>query len=452
MSILLLLLGITSWFFIPILGIFPLLFWIQLKLLYNKTYFTNQRGLINLVLALIILTVSIFASSITVYTDVATYVRDYQALGLQDLFNLRDTETLGLYGSGYEIVLFILSYPTKLLSDNSGYWFLFNHSLLINSLTVLIAKRFSKSYYPLILVIIFSTFSYYHHVYLMRQFLANTFILLTILFIESKIWFYLFGILAFFSHMTSLMYILILWFVKVFIIKGKLFTKSAYQSSSGSRNLGFLNSTDRKYIVLSEARKKVKVGISKTLLVKILFIIFITVSSSLIASVFSGSANLNIISSVSLFRPILSRIEFYADDISSSGNTFRFLLITSPVIIYSILFRGKGANQFLLKDKVLIFIFAIQYSLILFFSNLRLSLLLVTYYGIFFSLLTESGVKSLRWLAWLISYLSILNLIRNFALMDDYPTVGGSLVFFEGNIFSKNLIDYLNFILKGQLN
>lgn len=201
--------GLTLWLFLPIVGIFPLLFFIQLNIL-NKNGIVRLKkkkqkllNLNNCLLLLIVLTVTIFISSFDPFKDTLIYINDY--------FNLDDTGPFGItkYGRGLEFVTFLLAYPTFFLSNGSEYWFLFNHSLIINLLIVFgISRGFSKQYYPLILIFVFSINLYYSQVFYMRHFLSNVFLMLAVASLGTTRYFGA-TFLSIFSHLSNLAYSLV---------------------------------------------------------------------------------------------------------------------------------------------------------------------------------------------------------------------------------------------------
>lgn len=201
--------GLALWLFVPIIGIFPLLFFVQLNILSkpqvakNKVAKAKILTFNNFILLLIVLTLTIFVSSFEVFSDTLTYIQDYS--------NLDETGWFGIkkYGSGWEFMTFLLAYPTFLLSNGSEYWFLFNYALIINLLVVFVASRsLSSKYYPLILIFVFSTNLYYGQVLYMRHFLSNVFLLIAIASLNQKRYI-VSAICSVFSHLSNLLFILV---------------------------------------------------------------------------------------------------------------------------------------------------------------------------------------------------------------------------------------------------
>jgi len=445
----LLLTGIATWVLVPILGIFPLLFWMQLRLLKNKFSFNKKNYLVNLVVLLIIFTVTVFCSSVTVHSDTEWYIIDYQRLEWQDILALTSRNS-GLYGGGFERMLFIVAYPAKILSNGSGYWFLFNHSLIINSLTVLAAVRLSKKYYPLILIIVFSTFFYYSQTLYMRQFLANAFLLVSISYIESKKVFYLSGTLSIFSHVSSIIYLLIAWISNFYSSAFKRVTPNQFREMPNLSNYADFNlAQSAGFLPSYSTPTKISLTIKKSLLVK-LTLLFLIPAGALLFTYLSTGLNLLFIDNLGALS---SRAYSYAANASSENViSFNYLLFTSFFLIVGILYRPF--KKFSAKELTLIITLGLQLSFAFFFPSsirLRLALLILSYTGMFFLLLTESESKWIRLIVWVFSYLSIANFIRMLVLMPSHPSLTTSQVYFQGEALSTNLFDYFRFFWEAQV-
>lgn len=207
----LLFLGLAVWLVAPIIGIFPLLLSIQLGLLVPRQYQPKLSSLNNLLLILVVLTISIYISSFDVFADTRVYLDIYRTLDTKGIFDNFMVE------QRYEFVLFLLLYPIHILTNGSEYWCLLLFALLVNSIVVFyLSKNFSIKYYPTILIIIFSTYFYYSQIFYMRQFLAIILVLIATICLESNwLLFLLFSCLAVFCHTVSAIYIAILFIVKV---------------------------------------------------------------------------------------------------------------------------------------------------------------------------------------------------------------------------------------------
>lgn len=197
--------GLAMWVVTPIMGNIPILLSIQLDLLKSKSRRPKLLTLNNLLLVLVVLSLTIYISSIEIFADTKVYLDVYQTLDTKGIFDnefVRDR---------YEFVLFLFLYPIHILTDGSEYLCLFLFSLISNSIVVFyISKKFSKKYYPTLLIIVFSTFFYYSQVFYMRQFLSIMLVLMAVASLESSwLLFWLWSFLAIFSHLSSAMYIAI---------------------------------------------------------------------------------------------------------------------------------------------------------------------------------------------------------------------------------------------------
>lgn len=199
-SIVVLFFALAVWVVVPIVGIFPLLLSVQLNLLKPGKKSKSEIFLNNLLLILVVFTVSVFFSSVSVKLDLIKYIDSYKQLD-----RLTPFEAAESYGAGFEFIIYLLAYPVYYLTNGDAYAFLFNHALIINTLVVfVISKRLSAKYYPILLMIVFSTPSYYFQMQVMRHALSNTFLMAAIATIESSgISFFVFSFLSAFSHFSN---------------------------------------------------------------------------------------------------------------------------------------------------------------------------------------------------------------------------------------------------------
>jgi hypothetical protein len=201
----LLFLGLIVWIIIPIIGIFPLLLFIHFNFNSKKN---KINGLNLVILILIAVTTAIFTSSQNIISDTAVYVTNYEDLGRYSPFELA-------HGKGVEFILPLLSYPIYIISNGSRYSFLFCWSLFINLATIYIAIKLSKENFALILFYTIANPVFFIQIFLMRQFIASTFVLLAIVNLESEIATWGFYAISIFTHFTSIMYLpIIIWGIK----------------------------------------------------------------------------------------------------------------------------------------------------------------------------------------------------------------------------------------------
>jgi hypothetical protein len=204
-------LGLALWFVSPILGIFPLLFFVHV----NKKQNSKLNLLVNL---LVILTITIFVSSVDIISDLAVYVDNYELLGKKNPFEVSG-------GGGFEFAMWLFSYPIYLLSGGSRYAFIFFWSLAINLATFLtIAKAFSPRNYGLLALFIVATPNFIsYQAFLLRQYIATVLFLIALVYINKKIWMWGLYLLSVFTHIASLLYLpILLFYNKVKIFESKV--------------------------------------------------------------------------------------------------------------------------------------------------------------------------------------------------------------------------------------
>lgn len=427
----LLFLGLALWTIVPILGIFPLLLYIQLEILTRNDRRKNPESLNKLILILVILTVSVFCSSFTVHSDTAGYVNTYQNLDWNQLFNLP-------YGNGLEFVTFLLAYPIRYLSDGSPYWFLLNQSLIINTLVVfVISKQFSKQYYPFLLIIVFSSSWYYHQVFLMRQILSLTFLMAALASIESRIQFWIYCIFSFFSHLSSFPYLLLL-------IVAKLMRMRKMRKNS-------LESNKKMFFNFKKMSKWLKPGLL-ILLISILFggAIFL---NNLLELVTLSSSLLKVVGLSQGSDLIQDKLAAYQEDQSIP-------IGLNYYISYFVIFLGiilKKNKVLSIQSLLIIYLYVFQLILFLLLLinpafNFRIVLLYLVFQGFFYVLAIEEKNKFLKSISWLFAVFSIVYFVRFLILIPSYPAESGTLVFFQGKPLSSNLYDYITFFLNARTN
>ncbi|MFM2430402.1 MAG: hypothetical protein RLZZ511_1615 [Cyanobacteriota bacterium] len=431
--------SLIAWILAPILGIFPWLLWLQLRRLSNEKKKSQNQSLVEKIsIAIIILTVSVYSSSITVHSDTAVYIESYVKMNWSDIFTQWKSGS-DIYGYGLEMVLFILAYPIKLLSNSSPYWFLFAFSLFINSLTVYIARVVSPKHYFHLLLIVFSTATYYTHVFLMRQFLANVFLLLSILNIEFRV-FYIFIPLSLFSHLSSLPYLLFATLVKI-----KAFTPKIFPVKRST-------TVDSNLMASKSSSKKNPSFIRKSFVAKVmvlLLMILLAILSQNISGLLSA-----IMPAVGGEQTLVQRSEHYLGEESDPTNLGGIFVVTCSFLFSGLLFRKFGKLETSPKMIVLTIILASQLAMALFIPStirMRLVLFLLSYQGLFAFLLTDSKRKILKYLGWIYPCFSVASIIRYFWFMSSYPEVSGIPVFFQGEVLSKNLIDYILFFVNADV-
>lgn len=195
--------GLAMWIVVPIIGNIPILLSIQLSLLQRKQLKTSLLSIDNILLLLVVLSLTIYISSFHVFADTKIYLDIYDTLDVKGIFDNV------FFKDRYEFVLFLLLYPIHILTNGSEYLCLFLFSLIMNlAIIFYISKKLSPKYYPTLLIIVFSTHFYYSQVFYMRQFLSITLVMMAFVSLESS-WFMfiVWSLLAIFSHLTAAIYI-----------------------------------------------------------------------------------------------------------------------------------------------------------------------------------------------------------------------------------------------------
>ena len=211
--------GFALWVVTPIIGIFPLLLSIQLYLITPESKQPKLFSLTNTLLILVVVSVSIYASSIEIFADTRNYLDVYEIIDKKGIF---DNEYVK---ERFEFVPFAFLYLIHILTNGSEYLCLLLFSLTINALVTFgVTKKISPEYYPTLLIVIFSTFFYYSHVFYMRQFMSIVLMVIAIAYIESSWLIFIFWCsLALFSHFSTALYIAVCTTSKMFFsIKGRI--------------------------------------------------------------------------------------------------------------------------------------------------------------------------------------------------------------------------------------
>lgn len=204
-------LGLALWFVIPILGIFPLLFFVHL----NQKPKSKLNAVVTL---LIVLTITIFVSSADIISDLAVYVDNYNNLAKETPF-----EASGV--GGLEFLLWLVSYPVHHISGGSNYACVFFWSFLFNFLTFfVIARGFSPRNYGLLLLFIVSNPIYIgFQCFFVRQYFSTLLLLVAIAYMERKLVMWGIFFISNFAHLANLMYLpMMLLYDKVRILGNKV--------------------------------------------------------------------------------------------------------------------------------------------------------------------------------------------------------------------------------------
>jgi hypothetical protein len=424
--------SLAIWFLAPIVGIFPLLLFIQLNLLKADNPSKNIVFLNNLILILVVFTVGILFSSYTIYSDLVSYVKTYENLGYLNLL-----DATSLYGTGIEIIPFLLAYLVYKLADSSVYAYLFIHALIINTLVVfVISKKLSPKYYPLLLIVVFSTPFYYWQAVIMRHSLSNAFLMTAIAFIESSsVSFFSCLLLATFSHSSN------------FINVGILFILKMYKNKF--RNI-YLSKTSR--INLQAITK------STIVIIFISVILFLFLGGGIPLTIILPLLNLfNFGDSYSLMlENKLINYESY-DAMVGVNIVDKTIFLFMQIGIFISLAKTKNLQS---KNLALIIIFSSQFisyiSGIISLVNWRIYFLLISMHGLFYIPVVENIVtRNSFWYRIIMISVAII-ISYNFVLLFR-GLAGGWIVqpehiFFDGRPLEMTLFDYLEFFINATPN
>ncbi|QFS43256.1 EpsG family protein [Nostoc sphaeroides] len=411
-----LLLALAIWMVVPIIGIFPLLIYVELN---YKNKIINH-----FLLAIVVITLSVFNSSIYIHSDTENYLTAYEECGITSWLSC-------LENAKFEPFFYILSYPVFYFSNGSRIAFLIFWSLLINTLTIfIICKAFSKKHAALLIIIVLLNPTFYTQNFLMRQFMANTLFLSAITLRKNKLLFIIFILLSILTHYSVLIYLPL-----IFI------------------NFSYLNN---KYL----KKKKYIKTIKNIIYISSIFCLF------LVSFLFKFNIQ-NIEYVVSFFNePIFDFVTkksdyFFNKSLVSQTFNIQLVYILLIGISYIITLYKKASvhelekNIVLVEDKThrtMIYLYILQASIFIItidldYLPLRLSLMLIAYSGIFFYPLFENNLK-LRYQAKLFIGFIIAFLAGYFIYYLYNIQLGNNIFnFLEGEVFTSSLVDYIEFIL-----
>jgi hypothetical protein len=422
----LLLAGLFLWIWIPILGIFPLLLSIQCSLFKSSQPSKAQSLVNNIILFIIVFTVSIFCSSYPIWNDTEVYVQDYQQLGQLTPFDFE-------YGKGLEFVHMLLAYPIYHLTNGSTYAFLFNHTFIINFLAVfVIAKKLSRKYYPILLIIIFSTPHYYLQMLIMRQSISNIFLMCALVFIESSpTLFYLFLSLTFFSHTSNIINILTLIVVKLIFDHPHL-----------KKNIN----TNYRYILI--------------FLVAFAMLVAYGLLTGLFPSIVNYTTQiLNIIGLNQLSSYFEHRADLYElynrDSIPISPIWLSYFILIFLAFIFSVINarRDKFIPIISAQNTAFFIIFSLQFMSYVFviISGFawRISYLFLSLHGFFYALAIQGSIVLKRFILGIAVTVNVAFFVR---YVSQYNLYGEGHIFMNGKILEMTIFDYINFFVNSHPN
>ncbi len=422
LPILILVLGLLVWVYVPIVGIFPLLLFVHL----NKSYGNKkiEHLIKNIILLIVLFTVTVFCCSIEIYLDTAVYVNEYKRCA-GDYF----VECIEQTSETFEPAFYFLSSLFFILSRGSERGFLFLWSFTINFLTIfIICKGFSKKYHALLVMLTLGNPAFYMQTFLMRQFMAVSMFLCAIVTRRNKLLSCFYFIVSALNHYTSLIY---LPFFLAALISGKNESQSKKVSNNYWRN----------YLLL------------------MVLLIFLGITSSANKTLFGTI--LAALDSTSIFSTAAQKGAFFLKNDNQGGLNGHSVLITiiSTVYIYIAIQLYKQRNLKSLRlnerenfDKIVTSLYSAQVFFFLVSRGiddqfaLRLSLLLITYVGLFLYLPLEKHLLlgKLPSLSLLIVVCSFMTLFFGNFLYS--ISIGNNAFnFFEGEPFIS-LTGYIDYI------
>lgn len=383
-------LGLALWVFIPILGIFPLMFFVHLN--------QKPKSKLNvLVTLLVILTITIFVSSADVISDLAIYVENYGDMAKENPFEVSGAQ-------GFEFLMWLISYPIYLLSNGSNYAFIFFWSFFLNTLTFfVVAKGFSPRNYGLLLLFIISNPIYFgFQCFFVRQYFATLLFIIAIANIDRKPLMWGIYILSLFAHLANLMYLpILLLYDKVRILGNKI------------------------VLVLMVALGAI-LPFSKTL-----FVDFTGRIAELVPSQYAGI--------------IVSKTAHYAKE-RANESSFIIPLVEHLLVFVLILVFVKNQKFKTDKEKLVYFLYPVFYVLmylgkdIHLFSN-RVAFLLFPFGGLFYYFAIDRDWKIFKRV--ILTFILCLKLIYFNYYLYTVNLGERDFHFLDDKVYSSTIIDYI---------
>ena len=410
--------GLAMWVVTPIMGNIPILLSIQLSLLSSKLQKKGFLSINNLLLFLVVISTSIYVSSFDIFADTRSYLDVYDSLDVKGIF---DNDYVR---ERYEFVLFLLLYPIHILTDGSEYLCLLIFSLIINSIVVFyVSKKLSKKYYPTLLIIVFSTFFYYSQVFYMRQFLSITLVMMAIGVLESSwIMFFVWSILAIFSHFSAAIYVAVCIASKLaFTLKSKIKIK--------------LRKIDKVFIYIAFG----------FLLSLILYVGWVIYNNPQEIYSYTNSV-IDLLPQERLSTSIQDRVDVYdgRDTDLFELNIFRIVAIMS-LGIFVLLRRYRNLTPKLLSLNIIFIISLLQIAFVMVTGfNQRVVYLFLVFYGFFFCMgLNENeNIKPFGIISLLTMFVAAANTFNLLTIQVTMVDIKG-WSFFNGQPLAMSIYDYI---------
>lgn len=417
-----LIIGICLWVKIPIIGVLPLLLFVFINK--NSKSYSLDSLLNNSILLLVAVTVTLFCCLIDIQADTEQYLIAYRYCNGNN-----PIECFQSSNYPFEPGFYFLASLLFIICNGSEMGFLLSWSFLINLLTFfVICKGISQKYYALLIFFVILNPAFYLQAFLMRQFISSTFFLCALVCRKNKFTCVIFMFLSIMNHYSILLYlpIIIIQFIDINnLLQHKFFKKTSMVI---------------RYLSI------------------ILFIFALIYSSyvnqSTLASIYDTINNIPQLS----FLAVKSA-SFVNNKLANIGFLPHLVLVTFIGYFYINLSRDNYINTSLSYnltsekkrlDLSMLCLYVLQSILFLFTRNLdylplRLSLILLSFLGIFFYLPLERKSKlkpPIKFLSMVILLSLSLSYFIYFLQVNSraYPTFN----YLEGGVFTSSIIDYID--------
>ncbi|MBD2562668.1 MULTISPECIES: EpsG family protein [Nostoc] len=412
--------GIIIWLNIPIIGVLPLVLFVFLNR--NSKSYSLDSLLNNSILLLVAVTVTLFCCLIDIQADTEQYLIAYRDCNGDNPIECFQSDIFP-----FEPGFYFLASILFIICNGSDLGFLLFWSFIINFLTFfVICKGFSKKYYALLIFFVLLNPAFYLQAFIMRQFMSSAFFLCALVSKKNKVTCILFLLLSILNHYSILLYlpIIIMQFVDVnSLLKYKYFNKII---------------TLLKYTSIS----------------LFVFGLIYSVNQATIASLFDR------ISSIPQLSFLAAKSSFFVkNQLASIGFLAHLVLVAFLGYFYINLSRDNyietSLNSCLTSeeehlDRSMLCLYVLQSILFLFTRNLdylplRLSLILLSFLGIFFYLPLERR-SNLKPPIKFWSMVILVTLLFSYFIYFLQANSGKNVTFnyLEGRLFTSSIVDYID--------
>ena len=190
--------SLAIWSICPIIGILPLLIYCQSNISAKLDGDIRKLRTNFPILFFIVITLSIYMSTMTVFLDTEVYISLYKDLNRKSIFEAIQDFNID------EFLSFVIPSIISNLTQGNELWFLFVQTLTINTAFFMIAVIFLPEAYPIVLAINIISGGYYLQLFLMRQFYASIFIVFAV-YVNSLPIRLLSSVLGFLTHRSTIL-------------------------------------------------------------------------------------------------------------------------------------------------------------------------------------------------------------------------------------------------------